>query len=145
MAVLLLVLLVLAISYASSLKAWLQQRDALAAAHARIDASTEAIAELEKQKARYDDPEFVEQQARSRFGWVMPGEVGFTVLGADGEPVGDAPELTAPTSTEDEGGPVWWNRLWSSVETAGDVPGTEDAPTTTSGSGGVVKPQDHEE
>ncbi len=133
MAVLLLVLLVLAISYASSLKAFLQQRDALATARAQIAESTQALDDLEKQKARFDDPEYVEQQARSRFGWLMPGEVGFTVLGPDGKPVGKGPELpdASPTSAAQT---EWYSTLWTSVERAGGVPD----PTTPATSPDVV-------
>ncbi|MGH1561928.1 FtsB family cell division protein [Mumia sp. DW29H23] len=140
MAVLLLVLLVLAISYASSLKAFLQQRDALATAKAQIAESTAAIEELEEQKARFDDPEYVEQQARSRFGWVMPGEIGFTVLGPDGKPVGKGPELPDATETTAPG-PQWYDTLWGSVQVAGGVPDkTKPTPTDE-----VVTPQKQDE
>ncbi|MBW9207939.1 septum formation initiator family protein [Mumia sp. zg.B17] len=140
MAVLLLVLLVLAISYASSLKAFLQQRDALATTRAQISESSAAIERLEKQKLRFDDPEYVEQQARSRFGWVMPGEIGFTVLGPDGKPVGKGPELPdAPPAASP--GPQWHETLWGSVEVAGGVPDK----TTPTPSDEVVTPKIQDE
>ncbi len=140
MAVLLLVLLVLAISYASSLKAFLQQRDALATARAQIAESTQALEDLEKQKARYDDPEYIEQQARSRFGWLMPGEVGFTVLGEDGEPVGKGPELP-DASPAKAPRPEWYATLWTSVETAGAA----SAPDTPATPPDVVAPKKQDE
>ncbi|KAA1422770.1 septum formation initiator family protein [Mumia zhuanghuii] len=139
MAVLLLVLLVLAISYASSLKAFLQQRDALATAQAQIAESSAAIKELEGQKARFDDPEYVEALARSRFGWVKLGEIGFTVIDADGNPVGKGPEL--PAATQEAAAPEWYSTLWTSVEVAGGVP-QKTSPATTDE---VVKPQKQDE
>ena len=89
---------------------------------------------------RFDDPEYVEQQARSRFGWVMPGEIGFTVLGADGKPVGKGPELpdAPPAATA---GPQWHETLWGSVEVAGGVPDK----TTPTPSDEVVTPKKQDE
>lgn len=140
MAVLLLVLLVLAISYASSLKAFLQQRDALATARAQIAESSAAIEDLEAQKTRFDDPEYIEALARSRFGWVKPGEIGFTVIDADGNAVGKGPELPDASPAE-VAAPEWYASLWTSVETAGGVP----QKTTPKPSDEVVKPQQQDE
>ena len=34
------------------------------------------------------DPDYVRTQARERLGWVVPGETGYRVVGADGKPLG---------------------------------------------------------
>ncbi|MGH3425819.1 MAG: FtsB family cell division protein [Nocardioidaceae bacterium] len=137
-AILVLVALVLVISYASSLRAWLQQRDDLAHAKAQIASSSASVDDLQQEKRRWDDPAFVEQQARDRFGWVLPGEVGYRVIGADGKPLGDAPRLAdGPVgSTDDQ---QWYGRLWHSVESAAKKPETE-APAGV-GPGDVIKPK----
>ena len=44
----------------------------------------EHIDELEREKQRWDDPAYVKAQARARFGYLMPGEQGFEVIGEDG-------------------------------------------------------------
>lgn len=113
-----LVALVLVISYASSLRAWLRQHDELAEARAQISSSTAQISELKQQKRRWKDPAYVKLQARDRFGWVLPGEVGYRVVGADGKPLGDSPQLRdAPVGHSQD--TQWYDRLWHSVRAAG--------------------------
>ena len=68
---------------------------------------------------RWDDPAFVKLQARTRLGWVMPGEIGFTVVDADGKPLGGGSQLNTGEKPADDRPPEsWYTRLWGSVETA---------------------------
>ena len=55
-------------------------------------------------------------QARLRFGWVMPGEVGYRVIGADGEVLaGDGATLDhADRNRPAEQDPDWWDTAWGS-------------------------------
>lgn len=106
-------------SYTSALHAWWAQRSEINATRAEIAQRRDAIQDLENTKRRYDDPAFVVQQARERFGWVMPGEVGYRVIGADGQIQGELPapaDVPKPTVTR------WYNVLWGSVEAAGRDP-----------------------
>ncbi|MGI8613708.1 MAG: FtsB family cell division protein [Nocardioidaceae bacterium] len=117
-----LVVLVLVISYASSLRAWLEQRQEISAARADIALTTARIGDLALSKQRWHDDAYIAQQARSRLGWVLPGEVGYTVLGADGSPLGDntlsaAPPAAAPAAPAD-----WYVALWGSITAAGQPP-----------------------
>jgi len=82
--VLVLVLAVLAVSYASSARAWLRQRNEIADLTAQIKASQAAIDGLQQERRRWNDPAYVKQQAHERFGWVMPGETGYRVSGVTG-------------------------------------------------------------
>jgi len=118
--VVVIVLLVLVISYASSLRAWLAQRDEIAAARADRAQTQERVAALQEAKERWKDPAYVTQQVRERLGYVLPGEVGYRVLGPDGRPIGtelslDDPvnEPAAPTP------PDWYSAVWGSVQEAG--------------------------
>ncbi len=125
-AVVALLLLVLVISYASSLRAWLQQRAEIAAARADIAQTQSAVDELERAKLRWQDPAYVQQQARERFGWVLPGEVGYRVIGADGTTLG-APE--APSGPASSGSsPDWYVSVWESIQAAGAPPAEPDTP-----------------
>ncbi len=83
--VLAVVLLVLVISYASSLRAWLDQRQAIAETEQRIASVQDEVDALEREKRRWDDDAYVEQQARGRLGFLLPGETGYRVIGRDGD------------------------------------------------------------
>src|ERR1700710_2227235 len=84
-AVLVLVLAVLTVSYASSLRAYLQQRSQINDLKSSIAQHEANIDTLESEKARWDDPAYVRTQARERLGYVMPGEKTYLVLGEDGK------------------------------------------------------------
>ena len=116
---LVLVLLVLAISYASSLRAWLQQRTEIAATRAEIADTQASVDALEREKLRWQDPAYVRQQARERFGWVLPGEVGYRVIGADGTTLGAPAPPSVPAG---EPPSAWYEGVWDSIRQAGEMP-----------------------
>lgn len=120
-AVLVLVLLVLLISYASSLRAWLQQRSDTEQARAEIAAAEGNIDDLEREKARLDDPAYIEKLARDRFGWLRPGETGYTTLDENGNVLGSDGELTDPDEVDDSAADdeEWYAKVWGSMQTAG--------------------------
>ncbi|HET6625215.1 MAG TPA: septum formation initiator family protein [Nocardioidaceae bacterium] len=127
-AILVLVVAVLMVSYASSMRAYLQQRDHLAALRASIAQSQDNIDHLAREKRRWKDPAFVEAQARERFGWLMPGETGYQVIGEDGKPLSADQSLSDPGTTTGEAEPLWWEQAWGSVEAAGNPPEKKPAP-----------------
>jgi cell division protein FtsB len=116
-AVLVVVLAVLAVSYASSLRAYLEQRSHLAALEEQISASEENIASLEREKRRWDDEAYVISQARARFAFGFPGETGYQVLDEDGEPLDHEDTLSAPKELDV---PEWWETTVDSIEAAGN-------------------------
>jgi len=122
------VALTLIASYTASVHAWWQQRSEIATLEAQNRQSEREIAELEDQQRRWSDPAFVRQQARERFGWVMPGEVGYRVIGVDGELQGQASTLEEPEVAPRT---PWLERLWGSVEQAGTASDEPAAPTPT--------------
>lgn len=123
-AILLLILAVLAVSYASSARAWLNQRSEINSLRTQISERGAQVAELEQTKARWDDPAYVEAQARLRFGWVMPGEVGYRVIDDDGSVMSDSDSLSEPV-TERPAEAEWWESAWGSVVGAGKDPADE--------------------
>lgn len=115
--------MVLAVSYASSARAWIQQRSDINELQATIAARETAVAQLEEDTKRWEDPAYVQAQARLRFGWVMPGETGYRVIGDDGEALGGTSRLTQPrSSTPSVDEPDWWESQWGSVVEAGKDP-----------------------
>jgi hypothetical protein len=129
--VLVLVLAVLTVSYASSLRAYLQQRSHINDVKASIARHEAAIDALEAEKRRWDDAAYVEQQARERLGYVMPGEKTYLVLGEDGKPLEPAAELEDPATVISTTPTPWWSEAWASVELAGDPPRTGRPPATS--------------
>jgi cell division protein FtsB len=112
------VFLILTISYATSLRIYFAQSRDIAEARAAITARQQRIAELEGELARWNDVAYVRTQARDRLGWVVPGEIGFRVVGPDGRPLGGGAEIGSGTKPGDTADDAWWSRLWGSVEAA---------------------------
>jgi cell division protein FtsB len=113
---------VLLVSYASSLRAWIQQRSQLSTLQSQIAQRSRSIANLRTEIGRWHDPAYVEAQARQRFGWVMPGQIGYRVIGRDGRPLDAARALSSTTGPAASGRPDWWSGLWGSIEAAGRTP-----------------------
>lgn len=111
------VLAILAISYASSLRIYLDTERANAANRQSIAASQEHIDELNSQLARWEDPDYVRAQARERLGWVQPGDTGYRAIGPDGKPYGHQIDTVGSEPTN-EPPPQWWAKMWGSVRTA---------------------------
>jgi hypothetical protein len=123
--ILFLVMLVLAVSYASSARAWLRQRSEINDLNAQISASQAAVSGLEKTRQRWHDPAYIEEQARCRFNWVLPGETGYSVLDANGDPLACAGTSTLTNPVAPSTGTTkdsWYQSAWGSVVEAGQDP-----------------------
>jgi cell division protein FtsB len=102
---------------APSLRIWVEQRQEIAALKAEVDAAEQALGDLENERARWDDPSYVETQARERLYYVKPGEFsylviddGATVTTPSGVPISDELQTTEVD---------WVKTMLSSVLTAG--------------------------
>lgn len=110
---------VLVFSFAGALRVWLMQSQELAVANTQIEQRTAEIAELEGELKRWDDPAYVRAQARSRLGWVMPGEVGYRVIGEDGSVLSGAKEIEGVGEAHASGLEFrWWDWMASSLRQA---------------------------
>lgn len=119
----LVVVSVLVVSYASSLKAYLEQRHDITTLQTEIVQRKAHIDKLEKQTTRWQDPAYVKQQARERFGYVMPGETAYVALDEHGNRIDPASKLADPADVGTPQTPKpWWEDAWGSVELAGDPP-----------------------
>ncbi|TGN63998.1 septum formation initiator family protein [Nocardioides eburneiflavus] len=127
-AVLVLVLAVLTVSYASSLRAYLQQRSHIGDLKAQIAEREASITDLEREKKRWEDPAYVKAQARARFGYLMPGEQGFEVIGVDGRPLEAQATLNDPDEVIKTVPKAWWSAAWESMELAGNPPPPDEEP-----------------
>jgi cell division protein FtsB len=120
-AVLVSILAFLAVLLGSSVAAWFHQRTQLAALRERVATQEADVATLRAERERWNDPAYVEQQARERLKFVRPGERSYTVL--DPEPADPAtPSIAGPGSSEKVAPRPWYDTVWESVRTA-DAPG----------------------
>jgi cell division protein FtsB len=102
---------------APSLRIWAEQRQEIAALEAELAAASDELENLEDERARWDDPRYVETQARERLYYVKPGEFsylviddGATVTMPNGVPISDELQTTEVD---------WVKTMLSSVLTAG--------------------------
>lgn len=109
------VLLIAAVLVAPTARLLLNQRLEIAAMEQEIAEQERLHAEYEEQIRRWDDPQYVAQQARERLGLVMPGETLYTAT--------HLPEED-PAAEEPAGGPEeegvnarlpWVEGLWDSA------------------------------
>ena len=112
------VLLVLTISYASSLRIYFAQAHEIAATKAEIANRQQRIAELQSEVVRWERLDYVRTQARERLGWVVPGETGYRVVDANGKPLGGGSEIAVDAPEPQKPQDAWWDKLWGSVEAA---------------------------
>ena len=123
--VLVLVISVLTISYASSLKAYFQQHSQIQQLRGQIASSESDIHRLEAERARWHDPAYVREQARARFGYLMPGQTSYVVIGEDGKPLAAQSTLSDPRTNTSSTPTAWWTTEWRSVELAGNPPSAD--------------------
>jgi cell division protein FtsB len=128
-AILVLVLAVLAVSYASSMRAYLQQRSHINDLKGQIALRQASISDLEREKRRWEDPAYVRQQARE-LNFVMPGETAYVVLDENGDPLDQEAELTDPSTVARKPPTAWWSSAWQSVEVAGNPPKPQGPPAS---------------
>jgi cell division protein FtsL len=109
------VLAVLLVSYAYPVRTWFEQRAERAALEEESERLSADVRRLEAELRLWDDPAYVEAQARDRLGFVMPGEQGYVIV-PDDEPE-DAAQVGAD-GLPPAGDGDWYEQLWASLEAA---------------------------
>ncbi len=112
--VLILVAAALVMTLAFPIREYLAQRAAISAAEERAVMLENRVGNLQDQVDRWRDPDFVEQQARERLHYVMPGETGLVLLSP--EDVAEARKPEIPVAVEPQ--VAWFDTLWASVQEA---------------------------
>jgi cell division protein FtsB len=124
---------------APSLKLLIQQRAEITNLQKSVEAQKHTVSSLKGQVARWDDPAYIEAQARNRLLFVFPGEYSFLVIPESGAGLGTT---SAPISKHIQTTQIdWVQALTSSVLRAGlstqtkselQTPATVPVPTSTS-------------
>jgi len=112
MIVLSIVVLVVISFLVPTVNSFFQQRSEMLELQSQIAAEQEEQAQLQSELIRWDDPEFVRQQARERLNLVMPGEHRYQVMGDAAEESQDLEELEAAEVRQDL---PWAEALWDSL------------------------------
>ncbi len=103
-AVLAIVVCALALTVAVPLRNYVAQRQELAAVSEQQKILAAEVDELTRQRARLSDPTEIAAQARSRLGYVMPGEVPYVVQVPPAADAGPPPHPGV--------GVPWYRTLW---------------------------------
>jgi len=109
--------LVLALTY--PIRAYVGQRSDIRTLEQRRDEAKLRVDRLTSERAQWDDPAYVEAQARERLRYVKPGEKSLVVIGS-APVVAAAPEMGQMRAGKPDD--PWYQQLWSTVEIAGTVP-----------------------
>jgi cell division protein FtsB len=122
-AILALALAFVIVAIALPFKIWLSQRGDLDSLNAQIARVQARVAQLNAQDQKWNDPAYVEAQARRRLHYVMPGESNRIVLGPRPSHVQKdiAAAIAHPAAPPVSDGP-WYSQLWQSMQTAGAAP-----------------------
>jgi cell division protein FtsB len=109
--------LFLVVILASPLQTYLNRRDSVAASQRQQEQLKDHVAQLQQQTAQWNDPNYVERQARARLQYIRPGDTLYTVLNADGTPR-PTPSSTTAQLARSGHQQSWNSTLWSSVQAA---------------------------
>jgi cell division protein FtsB len=108
-ALLALVVCSLVVALAYPMRQYVSQRSEIAEQERQAEHARKKVKQLRELRVRWEDPAYVEQQAREHLHFVRPGEVGYTVRDGTGgvrRPTGRAPDR------------AWYQNLWDGVDKA---------------------------
>lgn len=113
-----LLMVVITVVLAPNVSTFLQQRAEIAALEADIAAKKNLNSNYQTELNRWDDPEYVKQQARDRVSMLMPGETGYWVYGANGTENQNpalAPANSAAIESTSVSSEPWVDGLWKAL------------------------------
>jgi cell division protein FtsB len=108
------VMIAITIMLAPTVKIFFEKRAEIAALQADISAKQSEQNDLRRQVSRWQDPNYVKQQARDRINMVMPGETGYWVFGSD-LPAGESGGAAGAATSQDPAKLPWVDSLWDSI------------------------------
>lgn len=119
--------MLLAIMIVPTLRAYLQQRAEYAALTDTVAQQHQSLDQLQGDITRWNDPAYVEQQARERLKFVRPGETAYQVIGAEkllGDNLAGRSRVVVPHAGDDS--IPWYGKMWTSIEIS-DRPDVDEA------------------
>jgi len=104
----------LAVTLIPTVRSTLNQRSEINDLRSQLGQKRETVAALQREQQQWDDPAFVEQQARERLKFVRVGETSYTVIGPEPAPAGAGPTMAARAQAPATNSP-WYGQLWASM------------------------------
>ena len=106
------VIVLLLVLLASPLNRYFQSRSDMGKAASQLQQDTSTLAKLKAQQKQWGDPGYIQQQARARLQYAMPGDTTYVVVnnGAQNDIV-----RTTTVSNSTAPSPGWNTKLWQSV------------------------------
>jgi len=110
------VLFIVSLTLAPPMQRYFAQRAQINAIRTQLTDSKSALVTAQEDLAKWNDPNYVATQARTRLHFVFPGERQYTVLNAPADQsVTNAP--AAPVANQIPSGLPWYGRLLASIST----------------------------
>jgi cell division protein FtsB len=106
---------VLLVLLASPLHRYFASRSDVSHAAAQLHADQQQLAELQQQQKLWSDPGYVQEQARQRLQYAMPGDTVYVVVHPGQHSGVDAQQQVSVEAQQ----PTWNQKLWHSVQVAG--------------------------
>ncbi|MCW2595552.1 MAG: putative septum formation initiator [Jatrophihabitans sp.] len=107
----------LVVVLASPVNRYLSSRGDVTHAGQQLRDDQRQLADLTRQQARYSDPGYIQQQARQRLQFAMPGDTVYVVV--DKGQQSGIEQTRGKTANQTATGRAWNTRLWDSVRAAG--------------------------
>jgi cell division protein FtsB len=106
---------VLLVLLASPLHRYFNSRSDVGHAAQQLHDDQKQLADLQAQQRRWSDPGYIQQQARSRLLYAMPGDTVYVVVNPGQK--SDIEKTAATPASKDVA--TWNQKLWQSVQAAG--------------------------
>jgi cell division protein FtsB len=113
--------IVLVVVLAAPLHRYLSSRSGVSTAAQQLRDDQNQLAALKKQQAQWGDPGYIQQQARLRLQYAMPGDTVYVVT-APGQASDLGETATAKDANAQPPGSTWNSRLWGSIQSADAAP-----------------------
>lgn len=109
----------LAVTLVPTLRSLIQQNGDTQALRATVERQRLTAAQLERQAALWQDPAYIEVQARERLKFVRVGDRAYSVIDsakpASQAPPEQLPAVAAPIANESS---PWYGQVWQSIQIA---------------------------
>lgn len=135
-----LVVLVAFIVLAPTLRHAIEQQEELRDLTARVEQARARNAGLEAELARWQDPIFVQAQARDRLGYVLPGETTYRVIDPETVVGEEGADPTVGLMLPQAARVPWYVAVWDSIQVAGETAPDGELPADGTGTPSAVRP-----